>query len=258
MKSDRTKRVQLALGSYISRISKFWRIKCTEMLALLSGYPYTGLPARTVARYTKQSARAVIAASGAHVLLVFCIRRFAQIVPFIVRAIRIAVVDHVFWPLARHVKKCQPRGPIREILNLNNYVPIFVRTPGNRPGSLKAVAIHAPHENPGFGAIMQKFAETFRCKIGSSHDAFLLRKGAFVVRRPAGATTRVGLRYFTLLGAIGLCGCTAQGGLISAEYCTRVSYLRTGSNMHVEADCALPVQGPSLPIAPAALLGGVP
>lgn len=53
-----------------------------------------------------------------------------------------------------------------------------------------------------------------------------------------------------------LCGCSMNGGLLSAEHCSHIAYLRNGSQMHVEADCTLPVVGPQLPISPATLING--
>lgn len=59
-----------------------------------------------------------------------------------------------------------------------------------------------------------------------------------------------------VFAVVALCGCSMNGGLLSAEHCGHIAYTRNGSQMHLEADCTLPVVGPQLPISPATLIQG--
>ena len=44
-----------------------------------------------------------------------------------------------------------------------------------------------------------------------------------------------------------LVGCTAMGNLPTMEYCSDVSYVRTGNQIDIKAHCAAPIKDMALP-----------
>lgn len=66
------------------------------------------------------------------------------------------------------------------------------------------------------------------------------------------------MKLATALLVVTLAGCTSSGELLSAKYCPYVSYERHENKAEIKATCIAPYSVPQLPVAPAALLGGVP
>lgn len=110
----------------------------------------------------------------------------AKVVPSIVLAILIAVINLSLRVFTRHVEVRESMSRPFDLVNLDQPVAVRREVPGDvssrGPGSADA---HAPVENSGLRVIGKNFAQALRGKIGGSHEALLLLIG----QRPAGVSS---------------------------------------------------------------------
>ena len=93
-----------------------------------------------------------------HGILSAC--RLAQIVPSIIRFIKIAMVDFFHWPIACHIKPHQSMSSIFASINPNSDISFFVGAASNRANN-DLRARYLPDKNTHLGIIIENGSKIF-------------------------------------------------------------------------------------------------
>ena len=125
------------------------------------------------------------------IFLVLLHGRLPKIDPPVIGSLETPMVNRIGRPITNHPKKCKPMRAVKLAVNLDDDVPgALVYASGDLPGAAPN-SRNAPFEVAGFRVVIEKFAQTLRRKIGSSHEAVL----SLIGQRPdgVGSTARASL-----------------------------------------------------------------
>lgn len=124
-----------------------------------------------VPRHAKQAGKCV-AVRRALIVLIFCIRRLAEILEAIIRSIAVDVVDLICRPCAGLVEPDEPMSHVKTTIDLDSDVSVGTQVSCNI-ACLESPTVHAPNEQPGLGGEFKKLAQTRESNMGGSHEALL-------------------------------------------------------------------------------------
>ena len=172
-------------------VSKLWCFECPKFV--LDSVDADSRPITRPVPANPKKSKFVIDLRFALILHVDRVRHISEILNSVVSRVAIKVVN-VFRPFSIDI---QPSETVRAVWNLAylNLLVLFRCAAACRlPGSYAALR-NDPSKRAGFWAVVEKFAQTLRGKIGVSHDAPSKRIG----QRPACVSSTCGLRYFSAL-----------------------------------------------------------
>lgn len=193
--------VMYSLGLAVGYVRQFSGRKTAKMYAFSAksdlGIPF---PAWLVQRDTKQPAGLVANWRAPLILLIGAVAGLSQICKTIVRPVAIHVVNLLQRPFPGHVKPCESVCLVRGSVAAHAPVSIAgIKAPGTFAVAATG-ATFCPCECAGFRAVVKKFAQTLRSKIGGSHAVVPLKQ--WIGQRPGSIRSRSRLRYFNGLHAL--------------------------------------------------------
>lgn len=189
-------RVVLALGLKVGGVSLFRRIESAEMDVLAvnldGGLPLIGpkLPCANEPAFA-------VATGTPLVLTVFGGCDVPKIAETVIVGNSVDVINVALRPVSGHVKVCKTVFRVFAPKNRELSVGVpFSLVSGAASRFGKMISRGLPHENSGFGVIIQKITQAFCGKIGLSHIVAPVKR--WFGQKPDIAVNFVGLRYYSM------------------------------------------------------------
>lgn len=191
--------MKYALGFAVGGVRKFSGCKTAEVLAFAGksnlGIP---LPSRLVQSDAKQPAGLVADWRSPLILLIGTMAGLSQVRKTIVCPVAVHVVNLLRRPFSGHIEPREAVGLV--CVSVAAHAPVSIA--GIKASCTFSVAASGatfcPCECARLGIVVNKFAQTLRGKIGSSHDAVL----SLIGQKPGSIRSRSRLRYFSGLHAM--------------------------------------------------------
>lgn len=182
-----------ALCRNVGGVGKLWGFMHSKAYNF-TAHHYLCAPFVSFLRCAKKSAQ-IVEVGFCDILMIFGVRRLAQIIDTIVKFVAVFVVNLAFWPSTMNKKPSKSMQPVVFAIKAHNAVAFLVDITRMGAGfyALSSKTLN-PRKQSCFWVVVKKMAQAFCGKIGFSHDAPLMLIG----QKPVRVYSTCGLRYFNI------------------------------------------------------------